>query len=112
MDEPERTTQEDNIQRLVQAGMGHAARPSSGLRAQTLGRLRSEQRRLYPAPDFPAVVLSLILLVGLGMGLAVSGIFGGRPTPGADVIAAILALNLACAPVASIVIITRRKHVA
>lgn len=104
--------EEENVQRLVQAGMGGDARPGAAALARTLARLRSEQRLLQPAPDFPLSALGLLATVLLGMGVWVVSQSAASPGLGAQLAGVVLGLNLIWVPVASLVIIQRRRHVA
>lgn len=104
--------EEENVQRLVQAGLGVDARPSAAARVRTLARLRGEQRLLQPVPDFPLSALCLLVIVLLGVGVWLVSQSAASPSPGAQLAGVVLGLNLIWVPVASLVIIQRRRHVA
>ncbi len=101
---------EENIHRMVQAGMGGQAQPDSALREEVLMRLKGELRS-KPTQEFPTTVLGLITVVFALISdwwIVQSGI---TPTWETIVIGILIGVNLLCIPIGSIVIVNRRRHV-
>lgn len=111
MDEDERLL-EENTARLLQAGMGGAAQPDLARRAATFRRLQQELRARR-APEFPEAALVALgaLWCCLAVWLTVQVLQGGAiaSSPVAPLLVAWLTLNVALTPVASLVILARRK---
>ena len=105
---------EQNLGRLLQASCGAEARVTPAARHQLRQRLLAECRAQSVPAEFPAVVLSgltcvLLLLVAGG---ALAGLGWGSLPASSTALApfcALVLLNLLCLPVASLVIILRRK---
>lgn len=105
---------ESNTARLIEAGLGGEARPDPALREALRRRLVGELRAGLALPAFPEKALGLLTALGL---LAVLGAAVQFSQAGMEafenglwpVLLLILLLNLALTPVASIVIVLRRR---
>ena len=104
---------EANVARLVQAGLGRAARLDPATRARTWQRLAAELRARRPAAEFPDRVLVLLglMLVGAGAWLVIRVAYaGGAVFTDVSGMAVVLplVLNLVFVPVAGLVILNGR----
>jgi hypothetical protein len=105
---------EANVARLIQAAFGGMARLDRRPRERTWRRLVVELRLGQP-PEFPDRVLALLGLVLIGGGawlaIRVAGAGAGGSMRLPDVLVVLtLAMNLAFAPLATLVILLRRQR--
>lgn len=106
---------EENTARLVRAAYGPSARPSPEA-SQRVFRLLLGHVRVRPAtPGFPDAALVALgaIVVFLAVGLAIQVAFpmtSLNASPSLLAAAMVLILNLAWVPVASIVIVLRRRY--
>jgi hypothetical protein len=109
------TNFEQNLGRLLQTACGPQARAKPAMRDQLRQTLLAELRPQFLRVEFPTSILgvlsgALLLLVaawaasGLGRGLSLTSHSAWFP------FAALVLLNLLCMPVASLIIILRRKY--
>lgn len=109
-----KTSYEQNLARLIQAGCGSETRVTSCARRQLRQRLLAEYHN-RPVPDeFPKVVLGI--LTGILLLLAMGDVWAGlsRDWLPVDYAAlspffALFLLNLLCLPAAGLIIILRRR---
>jgi hypothetical protein len=106
---------EENLSRLMHAGLPPDARPGAETRAEVFRRLVEITRARADSRSFPdhlvvaiaaAIVLVAAWLVGrmAGQGLPAAGL-------AATAFVLIVVLNLAMVPLAGVVIVLRRRHV-
>ena len=106
---------EDNIERLIQAGVGLPRKPDPQMKEQTLRRLMNQldiKKRRSSFPDSALVVLACTLawmaiwimkhMLSVGWAVPV--------TLPLDLVHIVLALNLLCVPVAGITIVVTRRR--
>jgi hypothetical protein len=111
MEDTERS-KEKNIEALLQAGYAVENRLDPHLRAAMYGRL---SQSLNKHPAFPPLALGLIcavlLILAIYMAAAATGIIPlSESDPLLYLTASALLLNFLCLPIASILIVIRRKH--
>lgn len=106
---------EENTIQLIRAGSGHQAQPEVGLRSEVLHRLRCETRMNRREVEFPNRVLVILtgVLALAALWLVIQAASGRSIITSAvlSIMAMVLILNLALVPVASLVIVIRRRHV-
>lgn len=110
----EQTVFDLNLERLIRAACGAEARPTPATRRRLRRRLSAVLSETRPPREFPAGILAL--LGGLILLSAAAGFLSGRaagvrlPLGIALNPASLMALvNLAALPIASLVIVIRRK---
>jgi len=106
---------EENVARLIRAAHGPSARPSPQAREQTFQLLLSHVRARSMVVDFPDVAVGLLgaVLAVVEIWLVVQVVVADTSfigNPSLLVMAAVLMLNLALVPIASIVIVVRRQN--
>jgi hypothetical protein len=106
----QKDTLEDNVQRMVNAGMGGAALTDSTLRKELLIRLKRELPN-KPASDFPSTALGLIAAVISFMACWWMVQSSNLPIWQTKVIGILIGVNLLFIPIGSFVIVNRRRHV-
>jgi hypothetical protein len=105
-------SKEKNIEALLQAGYAVENRLDPRLRAAMYARL---SQSLSTHPAFPPLALGLIcavlLLLAIYLFAAATGVIPlSESDPLLYLIASALLLNILCLPIASILIVIRRKH--
>lgn len=108
------TSWEQNLGRLLRASCGAEARLGPTARHQLCQRLLAECRVRSAPAEFPAVVLGVLtcVLLLLVAGGALAGLGRGSLPASSSALApfcALALLNLLCLPVASLVIVLRRR---
>jgi len=108
------TSWEQNLGRLLQASCGAEARVTPAARHQLRQRLLVECRAPSAPAEFPAVVLGVltcVLLLLLAGGVLAGLGRGSLPASSTALgpFCALVLLNVLCLPVASFVIVLRRK---
>ncbi len=101
---------EENIHRLVQAGMGEQAQPDRVLRHKMFLLLKDEISSKTTS-EFPAVALGLITALLIIISLWWVSQFGNTPSLKTYVIGILIGVNLLSIPFGSFVIVNRRRHV-
>lgn len=107
--------QEANVARLIRAGFGPASRPSPHAGEQAFRRLVIEWRAQQAGAGFPdrivVLLTGVLLLMGAWLTVQVVGP-GVSPLTAvpAIVVVGLLAANLVLVPVASLVIVLRRRY--
>lgn len=105
---------DQNLERLIQASCGPEMRPKPAAREQLHQRLSAELREMRRQEEFPAGILAVlsgvVLLLAAASFLlpsfvAVRLFYGSELNP----IGFLVLANLTCLPIASLVIILRRK---
>jgi hypothetical protein len=101
---------EENMKALLAASV---QRPEPELKERLFVRLTEEQRRIYPGHEFPNLVLALMAAAILGLAVwavvQISGMNVESSHPFLPVILLLLGLNLVWVPLASILIVKRRR---
>lgn len=106
---------EENLARLMRAGLPPDARPAAGKRAETFQRLVEISRAHADSRTFPdhlvVAIAAAVVLIAAWLAGRTAG--QGLPPAGPAVTAFILVviLNLAMVPIAGFVIVLRRRHV-
>jgi hypothetical protein len=102
---------EENIQKLVQSGMGPDALPETSLRQNTMQRLLAIQAKNHPV-DFPLPVLGGLasLLGGIGLWVVFQSSQGQTYLPAFYAGVLVIGINLAWIPLASATIVIFRRH--
>ena len=106
---------EENIIRLIQASFSRQARPDAGLHGEMLHRLREEIRTNRAGIEFPNGVLvtltGILTLMAVWLMIQTTSGQSIMTSPTLTIMAMVLILNLALVPVASLIIVIRRRHV-
>jgi hypothetical protein len=104
---------EENIARLVAASNDPQTLPDPALKERLFTHLLEEQRRRYADKDFPGFVLALMVVLLLSLAIwAVSQLHGVSAIsihPLLPVALLLLGLNVVWVPIASILIVKRRR---
>ncbi len=110
----ENCAREENTARLIMAGFGLEARPGPVARERMFRLLAARHRLSHTPVAFPEGVLALltgvVALMAVLLAMQVVGQGAPRATDPTFVVTALpVALNLICAPIAGILIVTRRR---
>lgn len=113
MDQEERHL-EENVERLIRAGYSPAARPRVELRQKTHARLVGELRARAAELEFPLPVLgglvgALLLMAGW-FAVQLANEFIGTNRTALVVVELLLGANLLSIPIASFMIVRRRRY--
>jgi hypothetical protein len=104
---------EENIARLVAASHDPQAQPDQVLKERIFTRLVEEQHRRYAEQDFPGFVLVLMAAALLGLAVwtifQLEGVSASSIHPFLPVVLLLLGLNVVWVPLASILIVKRRR---
>jgi hypothetical protein len=105
---------DQNLERLIQASCGPETRPKPSAREQLHQRLSAELREIRRQEEFPAgilAVLSGVVLLLVAASFLSPSYTAVRISHGFELnpIGFVILVNLACLPIASLVIILRRK---
>lgn len=107
--------QEDDVARLIRAGFGAAARPGPRASEETFRHLVAGLRAQQSAAGFPDRIVVLLIGVLVLMGAWVANLVMGPDVPPTTalptlVVVGLLAVNLGLVPMASLVIVWRRRY--